>query len=184
VPQSLKSEVTAVLDVLDAERRRPFEARAAAWVAQARADVDQRFAGIWGLDLGTSYCAAAIYDTRTGRPVVCPWKGDQQFPSTLSIDAQGGEVIGVTGEEVLGDRLLGHISGSKQRMGGRTVFRIRDRSYRPEEVAARLIRHARVLVEDYLSAQVRERVEEPPAPNWARWPTTGCHGPPNTTTCD
>jgi molecular chaperone DnaK len=43
----------------DRERRRPFEARAAAWVAQAKKDVDARFATIWGLDLGTTKQSAA-----------------------------------------------------------------------------------------------------------------------------
>jgi molecular chaperone DnaK len=158
LPEAFQARVAEVLAESDRERRKPFEARAAAWVAQARARTDKRFAGIWGLDLGTHNCVAAIFDTRTGRAVRCPWKGDTQFAATLSMDVEGNERVGLAGEEILAEHVLGHISGSKRRMGTRTVYRIRERTYRPEEVAARLIRHARGLVEDFLAGQVREVV--------------------------
>ncbi|EIV92596.1 molecular chaperone [Frankia sp. QA3] len=160
VPTALAGEVEAALVEVDVDRRRPFEERAAEWVAAARAEVDRRFAGIWGLDLGTSTCSAAIYDTVRGAAVSCSGGGEAQFAATLSLDADGNEVVGLSGEETLTDRLLGHMSGAKRRMGTSTVYRVRDRTYRPEEIAARLIRHARGLVEDHLAAQVRERVGE------------------------
>jgi molecular chaperone DnaK len=160
VPARLRSEVQALVEGLDAYARQPFEARAQAWVAQARAEIDRRFAGIWGLDLGTTTCAVAIYDTATRQPVLCPWKGHLQFASTLSLDRQGNEVVGLTGEEIFAGWVAGHVSAAKRRMGSRTVYRIGDRRYRPEEVAARLIRHARGLVETLLADRVRERVGE------------------------
>ncbi|MEX5634726.1 Hsp70 family protein [Parafrankia sp. FMc2] len=160
VPSYLLPEVDAVLAAADRTARRPFEARAAQWVATARGETDQRFAGIWGFDLGTTTCTAAIYDRRTEQVVLCRAQGETQFPSTLSLDSAGNELVGLRGEEILGGRIRGHISGSKRRMGTRQTYRIRDRSYRPEEVAARLIRHARGLVEGHLADQVRERVGE------------------------
>ncbi|MBC6461160.1 Hsp70 family protein [Actinomadura sp. HBU206391] len=160
LPPVLESLVAAALDVVDARGRRPFEERASRWVQRARADIDRRFAGIWGLDLGTTTSAAAVYDTELGRPVLCPWKGHQQFASTLSLDEEGNELVGLAGEEIFANRLLGHIGSAKRKMGTKAVFRVRDRTYRPEEVAARLIRHARGLVEDLLAERVRERVAE------------------------
>ncbi len=160
VPTALAGEAEAALVAVDADRRRPFEQRAAEWVAAARAEVDRRYAGIWGLDLGTSTCSAAIYDTVRGTAVSCSGGGEAQFAATLSLNADGNEVVGLSGEETLTDRLLGHISGAKRRMGTSTVYRIRDRTYRPEEITARLIRHARGLVEGHLAAEVRERVGE------------------------
>jgi molecular chaperone DnaK len=160
VPAHLQPEVRAVLESLESEGRRPFEARAQAWVAQARAETDRRFAGIWGLDLGTTTCAAAIYDTVTRRPVLCPSKGQEQFAATLSVDKQGNEVVGLSGEEIFAGWVAGHVSAAKRRIGSRTAYRIGERSYRPEEVAARLIRHARGLVETLLADHVRERVGE------------------------
>ncbi|MFF1921286.1 Hsp70 family protein [Streptomyces sp. NPDC058221] len=160
LPPSLAPGIDRALDALDGTVRRRFEERAQAWVAQARAETDRRYAGIWGLDLGTTTCAAAVYDTEAGKLVLCPWKGRTHFASTLSLDRQGNELVGLADEEILADWVVGHISASKRAMGTRTVYRIRDRSYRPEEVAARLIRHARGLVEGYLATRVRERVGE------------------------
>ncbi|GAA3204602.1 hypothetical protein GCM10010532_025830 [Dactylosporangium siamense] len=156
----LQAEVVAAVERLGGHGRRAFDERAQAWVAQARFEIDQRFAGIWAMDLGTTTCAAAIYDTRTGRAVLCPWKGRPQFPSTLSLDREGNELIGLAGEEVFAGWLVGHVSAAKRRMGSRTTYRVRGRTYRPEEVAARLIKHGRGLVETYLAERVRERVGE------------------------
>jgi len=160
VPQHRTTEVSEALDALDAKGRRQFEERAQAWIGRARADIDRRFSPIWGFDLGTTTCAAAIYDTETRQPVFCPWKGQVHFASTMSLDRDGNELIGLSGEETLMPWLVGHIDAAKRRMGRGAVYKIRDHSYRPEEVAARLIRHARALVETFLAGQVRERVAE------------------------
>src|SRR6185312_16411722 len=101
---------------------------------RARADTDRRFAGIWGLDLGTTMCAVAIFDTQLGKPVLCPWKGHDQFASTLSVDREGNELVGLAGEEIFASWLVGHISAAKRAMGTRRAYRIRERTYRPEEV--------------------------------------------------
>lgn len=176
LPPDLASRARDALDHLGAQGRRAFEERAQAWVAQARAEVDRRYAATWGLDLGTTTCSAAIYDTQTRQAVLCPWKGRDQFASTLSLDEQGNELVGLAGEEIFAHGLVGHISAAKRKMGTQAVYRIRDRSYRPEEVAARLIRHARGLVEGFLTARVRERIGELAsaelgeiADDWLRW---------------
>lgn len=160
VPPHLVADVTACLEALGAEDLRRFQERAQSWVTRARADVGRRYSEIWGLDLGTTTSAAAIYDREAQRPVFCPWKGHLQFASTLSLDRQGTELVGLTGEETLAPWLAGHIDAAKRRIGTATRFKIRDRTYRPEEVAARIIRHARGLVETFLAERVRERVGE------------------------
>lgn len=160
VPRHRAAEVGGALDGLGARERRRFEERAQAWVARARADTDGRFSDIWGFDLGTTTCAAAVYDTETRQPVFCPWKGHVHFASTLSLDREGNELVGLAGEETLVPWLVGHIDAAKRKMGRGTVYKIRDHAYRPEEVAARLVRHARGLVETFLAGQVRERVAE------------------------
>lgn len=160
VPARLVPDVEQVIGQLEEEARRPFESRAQAWIAQARRETDQRFSRIWGLDLGTTTCVAAIYDTKLERPVLCEWRGSAQFASTLSVDKQDNEVIGLAGEEILASWVRGSIKSSKREMGTRTRYRFQDRSYRPEEVAARFIRHARGMVEALLAARVRERVTE------------------------
>jgi molecular chaperone DnaK len=140
--------------------RDDFDRRATAWVRRARDEVDRRFADIWGFDLGTTTCVAAIYDTTANRPVVCPWAGRDQFPSTISVDKDGTEIVGLAGEDTLRPGLVGLIARSKRQIGTRTAFRIRERQYSSEEVAARLISHGRNLVEGFLTGHVRERVRE------------------------
>jgi molecular chaperone DnaK len=161
LPPELNATARAAFDRLGAQGRAAFEKRVHAWVARARSEVDRRYAGIWGLDLGTTTCSAAIYDTQTQRPVLCPWRGRDQFASTLSFDEQGNELVGLAGEETFAHGLVAHIVAAKRKMGTKATYRIRDHTYyRPEEVAARLIRHARSLVEGFLTAHVRERVGE------------------------
>ncbi|WP_410643574.1 Hsp70 family protein [Amycolatopsis sp. lyj-346] len=176
VPPDLTTRVTEALDALGARERARFEERAQVWVAEARAEVDARYSGIWGFDLGTTTCAAAVYDTRTRQPVFCPWKGEMHFASTVSLDRDGNELVGLHGEETLVPWLVGHIDAAKRKMGRSTVFKVRDRTFRPEEVAARLVRHARGLVETFLAGRVRERVAELAAvelagvrPEWLSW---------------
>jgi molecular chaperone DnaK len=160
VPPELTTRVTEALDALGARERVRFEERAQAWVAQARSDVDARYSGIWGFDLGTTTCAAAVYDTETRQPAFCPWKGEVHFASTVSLDRDGNELVGLHGEETLVPWLVGHIDAAKRKLGRGTVFKVRDRTFRPEEVAARLVRHARGLVETFLADRVRERVAD------------------------
>lgn len=150
----------AAVDSVSSQDRATFERQVPLWVERARAEIDRRFGGVWGLDLGTTTCVAAIYDSHLGRAVSCPWRGRNQFASTLSLDAEYAEVVGLAGEDILDQKLLGHISGAKRRMGSHTTFRIRDRCYRPEEIAGRLIRHAQSIVESFLRARVRERIAE------------------------
>lgn len=158
LPPDLVGAARSALGILCARERRIFEERLEGWIERARQEVDERYARIWGLDLGTTMCSAAVYDTERQRPVLCQWKGRDQFASTLSIDAQGRELVGLAGEEIYG--MAGHISGSKRDMGTRKFWRIGEALYRPEEVAARLIRHARGLVEGFLAGAVRERIGE------------------------
>ena len=160
VPARLTPAVEQMIARQEEEARRPFEGRVQAWVAQALGEIDQRFSRIWGLDLGTTTCVAAIYDTELARPVLCEWRGSKQFAATLSVDRSDNEVVGLAGEEILASWVRGHISSSKRKMGTRARYKFRDRSYRPEEVAARFIRHARGMVETLLTAHVRERVRE------------------------
>ncbi|MDL4775367.1 Hsp70 family protein [Actinomadura xylanilytica] len=160
LPPDLEPDVRRCLEALGTRGREPFEARAAAWTAQAIRDVDRRYAGIWALDLGTTTCAVSIYDGATKEPVLCPWKGHPYFASTLTLDEAGNERVGIAGEEVLASWVKGHISAAKRRIGGLTRYRVRGRVYRTEEVAARLIGHARGMVEDFLAERVLEAVAD------------------------
>ena len=160
LPPSVADRARHTLGVATAEARAQFDTSLPRLLARAREDIDARFSDIWALDLGTTTCVAAIYDRVVGHPVACPWRGSDRFPSTVAIDARGEEVVALNRDEELAAGLVGVMRRSKRLMGSRRAFGIRGRRYRAEEVAARLIRHARRLVEDHLAVQVRERVAE------------------------
>ncbi|MFB6614757.1 Hsp70 family protein [Streptomyces sp. NPDC056367] len=160
VPELQRERVGRALEAIGAVGRKAFEERAAEWAQRARAETDARFAAVWGLDLGTHSCVAAVYDAHRGQPVICPDGVDSQFASTLTVTEAGEEIVGLSGDRILAPWVVGHISASKRRMGDGMSYTVLDRSYRPEEVAARLIAHARTLVEKHLAGQVRERLGE------------------------
>lgn len=155
-----RQQVLDALEALESADRGAFEERAQRWVAQARQEVDARYSRTWGMDLGTSTCVAAVYDRTDGIPVVCPHAGQSSFASTLSVTEEGEEIVGLSGDAVLVPRITASVSDAKRRMGERAAYEMGDRTYRPEEVSARLIGHARSLVETFLTERVRERIAD------------------------
>ncbi|MFJ8504460.1 Hsp70 family protein [Streptomyces avermitilis] len=154
----LRQQVLDALDAAGAAGRGAFEERVGEWTARAKEEVDHRFSRIWGMDLGTSTCVAAVYDTKTERPVLCPHAGKPYFASTLSVTEDDDEIVGLTGDAMLAPRIVAHFSAAKRLMGARSRIRSGGRTFRPEEVAARLVGHARHLVESYLRDQVKEEI--------------------------
>ncbi|MET7718578.1 Hsp70 family protein [Streptomyces sp. NPDC005407] len=156
----LRQQVLDALEAAGAAGRGAFEERVDAWVSQAKQLVNSRFSRIWGMDLGTSTCVAAIYDKSKERPVICSHAGKPYFASTLSLTDEGEEIVGLTGDAMLTRRIIGHVRDAKRSMGSGRRFKIRDRAYRPEEIAARMVAHARTLVESFLAEQVKEQLAE------------------------
>ncbi len=135
-----------------------FERGAPRWIDQARAEVLQRYGRIWGMDLGTSKSAVALFDLEQRAPLICPHEGKPHFPSTLCIDKHGNEIVGLDALDQLRPGLRGSIEDSKRAMGTRREYKIGDRRFTPAEVAARLLIHARGLVESFLRGRLQERV--------------------------
>ena len=176
LPEHLRTEAATTLSRVDGEARKQFEQNAEAWIREAKAVVDARFSRIWGLDLGTSTCSAAIYDTDVKHPVPYTWGSPLQFASTLGIDEAGEERVGLSGSGLLQADIVDYISGSKRRMGTGKIDKVRNRWYRPEQVAAHLITHAREQVERFLAGYVREEIAERASkelgemkPEWLEW---------------
>lgn len=85
VPELQRERVGRALQAIGAVGRKVFEERVAEWAQRARAETDARFATVWGLDLGTHSCVAALYDAHSGQPVICPDGVNPQFASTLTV---------------------------------------------------------------------------------------------------
>lgn len=144
----------------DLDLRRKFDGAVARWITQARGEVLKRYGRIWGMDLGTSKSAVAVFNFDARAPEICSDGGKPHFASTLSIDGSGNELVGLDSLEQLRPDIRGCIEGAKRVIGSRTTYRIGDRRFSPEEVAARLLAHGRRLVETFLSARLKERVLE------------------------
>jgi len=158
IPESLRAEVNVLLETVNAPQRAVFDRKVRNWIDTAWKEVLAGYASTWGFDLGTTNCCVAIYSKNQQQPSICTWKGADHIPSTFAIDADGNEWIGLTSEQLLSPALIGGVVAAKRKIGTRTVYRMRNRQFRPEEVAARLIRNARRVVEQYLGEQVRTRL--------------------------
>ena len=138
--------------------RESFDRAVDAWITQARGEVEKQYGRVWGMDLGTSKSAVALFDLKQGAAVICPHQGQPHFPSTLALDKLGNELIGLSALDQLRPDLRGCIEGSKRAMGTRTKYRIGDRTFSPEEVAARMLTHGRGLAEAFVRGHVEQRV--------------------------
>lgn len=156
----LRSALAEHVRDLQSSNRARFDASAAEILGRARNEVEKRYTRTWGLDLGTTKCVVAIFDTVTRKPVICDSNGRTQFASTVAFDAAGREFIGLTAAELVRPGLRGAIVASKRLMGTDRRFRIGDRQLRPEEVAARLIAHGRSIVERFVRDRIAARVLE------------------------
>jgi molecular chaperone DnaK len=158
LPIDVLNDARATMEALRLEDRRNFNQKFPVWLKVAREEIDSRYASIWGLDLGTTKCCAAIYDSQLGRPIICKWKNEDQFPSTLCLDRKGMEHIGLRSDELFSPHIVGRITASKRKMGSGHVYLVGKERYRPEEIAARLIAHARMIVENFLTQELMERI--------------------------
>lgn len=138
--------------------RPAFEREAPTWIEATHQALRARFGHVWGMDLGTSKCAVALFDTERNTAAICPHLGQPHFASTLSLDHQGNELIGLDALAQLRPDLRGCIERSKRAMGTRRRYKIGERFFSPEEVAARLLTHGRLLVEEFLRAQARDLI--------------------------
>ena len=157
-PQLRALAAARLAKVVTSDLRQRFEKTAGDLVDQARAEVQKRYGRIWGMDLGTSKSAVSLFDLENGVAVICPHKRQPHFPSTLAIDKSGNEIVGLDALEQLRPDLRGCIERSKRSMGTRKVYRIADRHFSPEEVAARLLTHGKGIAEAFLRDEVCQRV--------------------------
>lgn len=117
---------------------------------------------ILGIDLGTTNSLAAIW--RNGRSELIPnAAGRYLTPSVVSVDEDGSVLVGQTAK----DRLISHPDRTaarfKRYMGTQKVFQLGDRSFRPEELSALVLRRLREDAEVYLGEPVTEAVISVPA---------------------
>jgi molecular chaperone DnaK len=159
ITEDVRAEAEQVLESMQLANREAFDAQINRWVEQAREQVMACYAPAWGLDLGTTHCAVALFDLTTNTPIMCLWKGMPHFPSTIAIDVDGREHVGFTAEEMLSPNIRAGIVHSKRLMGTDKIYHAGPQTYRPEAAAARLIQHGRTIAESFLRQQIADRVK-------------------------
>ena len=134
-------------------------------------DVDARYSKVWGLDLGTTNSVVAIYNKDVQEVEICrDMEGREQFRSTLALDSAGREFIGLELNEAVAKGMTGLIWASKRKIGTKYVHKISGHTFRPEEVAARVIGQGEEVVENYLKGIVASEVEAEAKTKFGRIP--------------
>ncbi|GAB3331908.1 molecular chaperone HscC [Marilutibacter aestuarii] len=116
---------------------------------------------IVGIDLGTTHSLVGIYGD-TGSQLFPNALGDVLTPSVVSVD-ESGVLVGQPARE----RLISHpqrtVANFKRWMGSSRETRLGDRSFRPEELSAMVLRSLVADAEAALGEPVREAVISVPA---------------------
>lgn len=117
---------------------------------------------IIGIDLGTTHSLAAVW--REGAPVLIPNPlGQVLTPSCVSIDDDGGILVGQAARERLQTHPERSASVFKRHMGSAKAYRLAGRDYRPEELSALVLKALKLDAEAFLGAPVTEAIVTVPA---------------------
>ncbi len=117
---------------------------------------------IVGIDLGTTHSLIGIYEGN-GPRLFPNAQGECLTPSAVSIDDQGGVLVG----QAARDRLITHphhsAAGFKRWMGTNRGIRLGQREFRPEELSALVLRALLADAEAAIGGKIREAVISVPA---------------------
>src|SRR5215510_10798124 len=116
---------------------------------------------IIGIDLGTTYSAAAL--VRDGVPHILPHGDERIMPSVVGFTPQGGLLVGTPARNqyALYPELTAR--SIKRLMGQDTTVTLGERSYRPQEISALILRELKRSVEAQLGEPVERAVITVPA---------------------
>lgn len=117
---------------------------------------------IAGIDLGTTNSLIAVWEA--GAPRLIPNSlGEVLTPSCISIDDDGSVLVGRAARERLQTHPERSIAAFKRYMGTDKTFRLGERSFRPEELSALVLRALKEDAEAALGHPVTEAVITVPA---------------------
>lgn len=96
-----------------------------------------------GIDLGTTNSVVSVYSTEGTHPQTLAFEGEALVPSMLYVDSENGsEVVGKRAREMNEFEPDLVIKSTKRSMGSeRATFVSGERSYKPEDVASRVLRY-------------------------------------------
>jgi molecular chaperone DnaK len=116
---------------------------------------------IIGIDLGTTNSAVAVV-TKTKIEII-PVQGDPTMPSAVGLDPQGRFIVGKAAKNQAVSAPENTILSIKRLMGTDETTTLGDRTYRPEEVSAIILRELKLAAEAHLGVPVTRAVITVPA---------------------
>jgi molecular chaperone HscC len=117
---------------------------------------------IVGIDLGTTHSLIGAF-TREGPQLFPNALGDLLTPSVVSVDEDGGVLVGRAARDRLVSHPLASVAAFKRWMGSARETRLGKRSFRPEELSALVLRSLLADAEAALGEKVEEAVISVPA---------------------
>ncbi|MEH1832729.1 MAG: Hsp70 family protein [Nostoc sp.] len=115
-----------------------------------------------GIDLGTSTSEICIYKNNESLPIPDPITKIPIIPSIVAINERKKLLVGEAARGTV-DRPGYGVRESKRLMGTEEVFRLQDQDYRPEEIAALILRKLKENAEEALGHPIQDVVISVPA---------------------
>ncbi len=115
-----------------------------------------------GIDLGTSTSEICIYKNNEPLPIPDPITKIPIIPSIVAINERGKLLVGETARGIV-DRQGFGVRESKRQMGSEAVFTLQKQDYRPEEIAALILRKLKENAEEALGHPIQDVVISVPA---------------------
>ncbi len=117
---------------------------------------------IIGIDLGTSNSLVAYWDTNTSK-IIPNTLGNNLTPSVVGLDDEGQLLVG----QVAKERLITHpdrtVAAFKRYMGSTRLTKLGDKTFRPEELSACVLRSLKADAERHLGQTITEAIITVPA---------------------
>ena len=125
-------------------------------------------APIIGIDLGTSNSSVAVIDTKTGRPVTIPIRGNTTFagkisPSCVAFTKDGEILIGDPAKRQAITNPVGTVMAIKRKIGTDYKVRIHGKEYTPQLIEAFILRKIKQDAEEFLGMPISHAVVSVPA---------------------
>lgn len=115
-----------------------------------------------GIDLGTSTSEICIYKNNEPLPIPDPTTKIPIIPSIVAINERGKLLVGEAARGIV-DREGFGVRESKRKMGSGEVISLREQDYRPEEIAALILRKLKDNAEEALGHPIQDVVISVPA---------------------
>jgi len=152
------AEVAAELPSIEETDKETFRQQAGPWAEAAVQTVRDTYLDCFGLDLGTSNSAVALFNKKTRKAEIALWRGQQTFPSVFAVDQTGRELLGIPESELIGKSPRGIVTRAKRQMGTDHRYSVDGKTFRAEEISARIVSHAGTVAADYLRDRIADQM--------------------------